>query len=84
MADCNAFILVNLLLISSGVLWEDVTGEFANQWAVYMQGGMQAATQVAVEHGFRNMGPVSCTSLFTCFIFILLFIVKISLATYDP
>ena len=62
---------MNVLLFSSGVLWKDVHGEFANQWAVYMQGGMQAADQVAVEHGFRNMGPVSCTSSFTCVIFFL-------------
>ena len=34
-------------------------GEFANQWAVYMHGGIEQATQVALEHGFRNMGPVS-------------------------
>jgi len=33
-------------------------GEFANQWAVYMHGGIEQATQVALEHGFRNMGPI--------------------------
>ena len=33
--------------------------EFANQWAVYMHGGLEVAKQVALEHGFRCIGPVS-------------------------
>eukprot|EP00795_Rhopilema_esculentum_P005914 gene5914-11255_t len=32
--------------------------EFANQWAVYMHGGLEVAKQVALEHGFRCIGPV--------------------------
>ena len=56
----SATLTLAALLVVSGILCNGVVnGEFANQWAVYMHGGMQAATQVALEHGFRNMGSVS-------------------------
>ena len=58
MADKKILIAV-LCIVSSIVCNNVVNGEFANQWAVYMHGGLKAATQVALEHGFRNMGPVS-------------------------
>ena len=61
--------LLSTLCVVSGMFCNIVVvnGKFANQWAVYMHGGLEAATQVALEHGFRNMGPVSIhTLIFIC------------------
>ena len=51
------FILSTLIIFN----WEGlVSGElYANQWAVYMEGGLELANKVALDHGFRNMGRVS-------------------------
>ena len=56
---------LSLVYLVLGILCKNFAyGEFANQWAVYMHGGIEQATQVALEHGFRNMGPVS--SFYIC------------------
>ena len=59
-------LLFSHLCLFWGILFYSVlvNGEFANQWAVYMHGGMEVATRVALEHGFRNMGPVSIGTVF--------------------
>eukprot|EP00794_Sanderia_malayensis_P009760 gene9760-10759_t len=49
------FSIFGALLNSNAVLSQDV---YANQWAVYMEGGLELANEVAREHGFRNVGPV--------------------------
>ena len=62
-------LLLPHLCLLWGILFYNVSvnGEFANQWAVYMHGGMEVATRVALEHGFRNMGPVSIFNAFFIF-----------------
>lgn len=37
----------------------DVSPEqYSRQWAVHLEGGQQAADQIATRHGFTNLGQV--------------------------
>lgn len=40
------------------LLWQRSVAHFTQQWAVHISGGRSVADQVALDHGFVNVGEV--------------------------
>ncbi len=54
----QAFSVFLLLALATAISSSSEAGTFTNSWAVEVNGGREAADQLAVKYGFTNLGQV--------------------------